>query len=142
MLRTRGEKVFQRFPISLVYLFGSQSQGRARKNSDVDLAVLFDHSVSKDQRFDLTLRLAGEISDLLKSDNFDLVILNDDNASPVLKFEAVYRGIVVYSRLDFNQRFEFENRVRKEFHDTAHFRKTAFEAIRARFGQNELKKKK
>ena len=138
ILRTKGEKVFRRFPIALVYLFGSQAQGKARKGSDVDLAVLFADSVPEGQYFDWALKLAAEISDLLNSDNFDLIILNKDKASPVLKFEAVYRGVLVYSKFSFDQRFEFENQVRKEFHDTAHFSRTAFEALLARLGQGQI----
>jgi len=137
-LRTEGQKLFRRYPVALAYLFGSYAQGESRKNSDVDLAVVLDDSVAKNQYFDLGLKLAGEIGKLLKTDNFDLVILNHEDISPVLKFEAVYRGILIYSCLDFNRRFEFENRVRKEFYDTAHFRQAAFQALLARAAENRL----
>jgi predicted nucleotidyltransferase len=74
-----------------VYLFGSVAEGRAHRESDVDLAVLLDwasHATAA-SRFDAGIRLAGAVQGQLGR-RVDLVVLND--APPLLGRHAVTRG--------------------------------------------------
>lgn len=48
-------------PVVFAYLFGSQATGRARHDSDVDVAVYLDESVPPDRHLDLSIGLAGAL---------------------------------------------------------------------------------
>ena len=65
------------------YLFGSEAQGRAHRESDVDVAVLLSRNVypRAADRFEVRLRLTGRLQAAVRRE-VDLVILND--ASPQL----------------------------------------------------------
>ncbi len=60
------------------YLFGSVAEGRAHRESDVDLGVLLARSAfpTSADRFEARLYLAGRLRALLRRDA-DVVILND-----------------------------------------------------------------
>jgi predicted nucleotidyltransferase len=60
------------------YLFGSVAEGRAHRESDVDLGILLDRAAyaTPQSRFDLRLRLAGTLPAVARRDA-DVVILND-----------------------------------------------------------------
>ena len=78
------------------YLFGSHAEGRAHRESDVDVGVLLDRGVyprGKD-RFEVRLRLIGELQSHLKRGDVDLIVLND--APPDLGARVVTEGIEVF----------------------------------------------
>lgn len=79
-----------------VYLFGSQAAGRVHRESDVDVAVLFDLAAvaSREERFEERLRLSGVISRALRRNDVDLVVLND--APPTLAARVVTQGRMVF----------------------------------------------
>ncbi len=78
------------------YLFGSHSEARSHRESDVDLAVLLDRGVfgTNRDRFEERLRLFGEIGGALRRNDVDLLILND--APPELGARIVTRGLRVF----------------------------------------------
>ncbi|MGI6537950.1 MAG: nucleotidyltransferase domain-containing protein [Caldicoprobacterales bacterium] len=55
--------------ISAVYLFGSLVKGKARKNSDIDIAVLFTKGIPLLQRFERKLEIANDLEDLFEKKN-------------------------------------------------------------------------
>lgn len=75
-----------------VYLFGSHAEGRAHRESDVDIGVLLNRSAvsSKSERFDLTLRISADLRATTGIENIDLVVLND--APPLLGRRIVTEG--------------------------------------------------
>jgi predicted nucleotidyltransferase len=78
------------------YLFGSQAEGRAHQESDVDLAVLLDwarHPTAAD-RFDARLLLIADAMSLLGTNEVDLVILND--LPPLFARSILYGGRRLY----------------------------------------------
>ena len=83
--------------VASVYLFGSVAEGRAHRESDVDLGVLLGWTSygSAAQRFDAGIRLAGALESLLGR-TVDLVVLND--APPLLGRHVVTRGRCVLCR--------------------------------------------
>lgn len=88
------------------YLFGSRAEGRAHRESDVDVAVLLDRDRHKTERerFEARLRLTGEIGRFLGCNEVDLVILND--ASPELGARIVTDGTRVFcSKPDVDHAF-------------------------------------
>lgn len=76
-------------------LFGSQATGRARSDSDIDVAVLLDPA-SVSLRTEHLRRVLGALSHELASDRLDLVILND--APPMLAFQILKHGRVAFER--------------------------------------------
>jgi predicted nucleotidyltransferase len=74
------------------YLFGSVAEGRAHRESDVDVGVLLDRAVfpSAEERMEVRISLGSELVDVLDINDVDLVILND--APPELGRAIVTRG--------------------------------------------------
>ena len=60
------------------YLFGSEAQGRAHRESDVDVGVLLDRRVfpREADRFEARLRLTGRLQAAVGRE-VDIVVLND-----------------------------------------------------------------
>jgi predicted nucleotidyltransferase len=74
-----------------VWLFGSQTDSTATAQSDIDLAVLFDHDI--DLKEEIQFEIA--VSNILKTDAVDIVNLN--RASLLFRFRAV-AGRLLYER--------------------------------------------
>lgn len=66
-------------PVISAYLFGSTAEGRAHRDSDVDLGVLFDYtqSGSRRRRFEARVLLSVRLSGELGIDRVDVSVLND-----------------------------------------------------------------
>lgn len=111
--------LFQEKGIMLAYLFGSLvERGRGE---DVDLAVLPEEG-------DLS-ELRQEISELLGTERLDLVNLK--LASPVLRFQVIKTGILIYKK-DNDIENNFEMAVLREYKDTAYMRKRQMEVLEER----------
>jgi hypothetical protein len=78
------------------YLFGSHAEGRAHRESDVDVAVLLDWAAypGSSERFDARVRLTSEVIGALHRNQVDLVVLND--VPPELGRKVVQDGVRVY----------------------------------------------
>jgi predicted nucleotidyltransferase len=76
-----------------VYLFGSHGEGRAHRESDVDVGVLLRRDVCPHvrDRFEMQLRLSGILQIALRTRAVDVVILND--APPLLGRRIVTAGL-------------------------------------------------
>jgi len=74
------------------YLFGSMANGRAHRESDVDVGLLLDRKVYRTpaDRFEARLRLAGRLGAAVARE-VDLVILND--SPPQLARHILTRGL-------------------------------------------------
>ena len=128
-LRPQLERLFQGHPVLLAYVFGSRATGHVHPESDVDVAVLVDESLSADARYSERLALTGELSRLFRSDRIDVVVLNE--ASPLLAYEALRNGVCVYSASD-DVRIEFQVRTVREYEDTSNLRRILSEAMAER----------
>lgn len=101
-LRDISEQLVEKYPISFVILFGSYAKDKVSSLSDIDLGIFLKRDAKIDY-FDALLKLKAIFEEQLKTEQIDLVIIN--NAPPVLKFEIVAKGILVYC-IDRN---EFDN---------------------------------
>jgi predicted nucleotidyltransferase len=108
--------------VKFAYLFGSIASGKAGPLSDLDLAIYLDRRLDS---FKYRLQLMERLARLLKSEKFDLVVLN--SASIVLKYEVVKNGIILKD--DRPRRVMFETAVLQEYLDTAYLRKVQREYI-------------
>ncbi len=98
------------------------AKGKAGKLSDVDIAVLLDESLDKKQRFDLQLELISDISELLKIDKIDLVVINEAPLS--LKFEIIKANCPLFVR-DRMEKIDFEQMVMSRYLDRKYYEKRA-----------------
>ena len=81
----------RRSGVDALWLFGSRAQGRAREDSDLDLAALFRRQPSADELLAMkteAARLAGREVDLV-----DL-----DRASPILAMQVLRHGRLLVDR--------------------------------------------
>lgn len=85
---------FARPPVPVVstYLFGSRAEGRAHRESDVDIGVLLPYSAAWDERarFEARVTLTSFLMGELHENDVDVVILND--APPQLARRIVTHG--------------------------------------------------
>lgn len=75
--------------LQFVLLFGSVASGGASRQSDIDLALLFDEPVD-------ILALTNRVVRLLKTDKVDVIDLR--RASPLLSFAGVKQGKLLFER--------------------------------------------
>lgn len=84
--------------VTLAILMGSFAKGTARKDSDVDVALLFS---SPPDTMEI-LNYKHRLSVLLKKE-VNLVVLN--NAGPVIKMQALKTGVVLHSLINAYEDF-------------------------------------
>src|SRR4030067_3558869 len=60
-----------------VLAFGSLAAGELKPLSDLDFGVLVSKQIDKEKRFDKHLDLIGLFNEIFKTDEVDLVLLND-----------------------------------------------------------------
>lgn len=82
--------------IQAAYIFGSVAQGRARPDSDIDVAVLLGRRLPDARALRYRLTLAGELGAALHRNDVQLVILNA--APPLLAHRVLSRGVLVFQR--------------------------------------------
>jgi predicted nucleotidyltransferase len=99
--------------LELAFLMGSYAKGTARKDSDVDVAVLFSSTPSSSNILDLNLRLSA----VLKKE-VDLVALN--TAGPIIKMQALKTGILIYRTKNTYE--DFFTRTLYEYEDLKYYR--------------------
>ena len=82
--------------IASAYLFGSHAEGRAHRESDVDVGVLllWNRHPTDAGRFDMRIRLGSDLISVVGCNEVDVVILND--APPLLGRKIVQDGIRVF----------------------------------------------
>lgn len=78
--------------VASAYLFGSHAEGRAHRDSDIDVGVLLDRRAlpGTRDRFEAALRLSAHLQSAVGTRHVDLVVLND--APPGLGRRVVSRG--------------------------------------------------
>lgn len=118
--------------VVVAYLFGSAARGDAGPMSDVDVAVLFGHELTRAEAWDAMLRLGAEVS-LTLGQEADLVVL--EIAPPTLRFAVIDEGLLLLND-DDDRRVHFHARAISEYLDTEHLREVQrqylYEWIRGR----------
>lgn len=113
-------RAFERYPqVRLAYLFGSAATGRMTPLSDIDIAAHVSDDLERGAIHNLELTLIDEIADTLKTDDFDLVVLN--SVPLTLKFQVIRTGRILHAKSEA-ERVEFETRVRDAYFDFAPLR--------------------
>lgn len=99
--------------IIAVYLFGSTVKNKERKESDLDLAVLFKEGTDHYQRFQTKLQITNELEDHMKH-KIDIVDLR--SADIFFIHQVMKNKILLFDRHTF-ERVNFEVKYRKMFFD-------------------------
>lgn len=99
--------------VSAAWLFGSAAAGKSRKDSDIDIAVLFVPGLSKHERFDLRLCLAGEMTRLARR---DVDIVDMQSAPLYLQHQVRKTGRLIMEK-NHIYRVAFDVRSRREYFD-------------------------
>ena len=108
--------------VKFAYLFGSRARGQAGPLSDTDVAVYLDRRI---KHGDYRLKLMEKLAKIIKSDNLDLVVLNQ--APPLLRHEIIKYGRILKD--DASRRIPFEAEVIRECLDTAYLRQVQRAAL-------------
>jgi len=97
------EEIFRKHGVVLAYLFGSRAKGLERKDSDYDIAVLFNRNVTIIDEIKLALDIADKLK--LPVEMIDITALN--KADLLFKARILREGIPIYvSDEDMRRRWE------------------------------------
>jgi len=122
-LERAARALAERFPVKLVVLFGSVARGRARRDSDIDVAILVDP-----KRFDLDMAatLLGEAEALFPpGTNFALL----NRAGSLLLWQVAKWGVPLYES-ERGLFHEFQIQAFRRYLDDEKFRRAEAEAVR------------
>ena len=90
--------------VKLAYLFGSVAKGKEGSLSDIDIAVSIDESLNKKERFKLQLKLISGLTNIMKTDRIDLIVMND--APLLLKYNIIKHGKILKDDIETKIRVE------------------------------------
>jgi len=130
--------IFKRLGIEIIYLFGSQAQGKTHSLSDVDIGIVFEKPEKyKDKTMDPYLKLYDIFADVLpksylrqrfrlREHEFDIVFLQFAPIS--LQFNAIKNGKVLYEKSE-EARFAYQEMIMKRQADLQYFYDLRYKAI-------------
>ncbi|NKQ39686.1 MAG: nucleotidyltransferase domain-containing protein [Methanosarcinales archaeon] len=104
--------------VKFAYLFGSVVKGRDGSLSDIDIAVFIDESISKNKWFKLQLKLISELTNIIKIDRIDLIIMNDAPLS--LNYEIIKANHSLFVR-DKMDKIDFEHKIISRYLDRRYY---------------------
>ncbi|HOV21564.1 MAG TPA: nucleotidyltransferase domain-containing protein [bacterium] len=120
-IKTILKEYFQKHPeIEVAYVFGSVAQEKDNVLSDIDIGIIVDKGQINEQsyRYGYKAEILTDLIKLLKTNNIDLVILNDANT--LLKHRVLYFGKVIYSKNEKN-RIQFQVNTINKYADFRQF---------------------
>jgi uncharacterized protein len=107
--------------LQFAYLFGSFAKGKTTPLSDVDIAIYLS---DKKKLLFRKIEIFGELTNILKTDEIDLVLLN--TAPLTLKMKILENKQVIIDKKPF-LRYRFESLVMREYFDFSFLEKAILE---------------
>jgi uncharacterized protein len=92
----RIKRALKKESVVLCYLFGSFARGEEHKESDIDIAVMFDKKVEKENFLKKEGRLISLFSGFFPGREINVV--NLEIASPLLRQNVILEGRLIYAR--------------------------------------------
>ncbi|MFA4890654.1 MAG: nucleotidyltransferase domain-containing protein [Candidatus Paceibacterota bacterium] len=97
IIKKKISEIAKKYEFLLVMLYGSHAKGMAKKESDVDIAVLGKKQFSFDQLIDLN----NEFAEIFETNEIDVKSLH--NTDPLFRYQVMRDGILIYgSSRDYN----------------------------------------
>lgn len=90
------KEALEQFPLELAVLFGSQASGDATRMSDLDLAVKFSPTCSKEDKFKLLDKVTVKVTECTGFEAVDLVDLETVGAE--LGYRALRTGTLLMGK--------------------------------------------
>lgn len=119
--------------LQLVILFGSRARKEEKVDSDLDLAFLLNPGFFKKINvIDYRLNLINYFSELTGIES-DIIFLN--SAKPLLKFQILKYGELVYVNDDFDYAGYFSKSLR-EYFDFKYFKEYHYQKMRERLSKS------
>lgn len=126
-LTAQINKVLSKEPkIELAYALGSSVSGRAREDSDFDLAIVVEDKSKIDYSYVYSL-----MSHLSFPKDLDLSVV-DKTSSPIFLFQITTTGRCIYQGSQL-VRISFESFVARNYYDSAHLRKIYYSYLKDKF---------
>ena len=119
-----------------MYAFGSLAESNLKPLSDLDFGILLSDSLDKHERFQKSIELIGILNEALKTDEVDLVVLNNDPMR--FAFHVLKTGTLLYCR-DQNRLIDFTEKTRKMYLDFKPARDRFDRAFLEGIGYHDLK---
>ena len=91
------QKKTEEYPISLAFLYGSWAKGYPKKNSDIDIAILFSKELKREKINKIIQKISEELQEILKKE-VNVLIIQKNFPHPMLYYNAIVLGIPLYSR--------------------------------------------
>jgi len=111
----KAQRILDENPrVIFAYLFGGLAKGRITPISDIDIAVYLKDIKDEGDIFDIKLELLTSLSEVLNTEEIDLVVLN--NAPLPLKAKIIQNKKVLVDK-DPNLRYSFESLTLREYFD-------------------------
>lgn len=124
-----GLRLGEEKDVVAAYLFGSQATGAAGPLSDVDVAVWLDGTATRSERFTRQLDLIGALGSVLRTDEVQVVILDD--ATPLLAHRVLRDGVLLLDR-DPHARVRLETAAMLAYLDTIPLRQELSRGLASR----------
>jgi len=83
------------YNIDMVFLYGSWATGFPKIESDVDIAVVFNKEMGRDEMFDIITTLSLELTNLLKLET-NVLYIDEEFSKPMLYYNAIVHGIPLF----------------------------------------------
>lgn len=121
-------EIMEKHGVIVGYLFGSAVRGTIGPHSDIDVAVLFDSSMSRETQDEEVENIRSEIRSAYHKEQVDVINLNQET-NPVLLHGAVLDGQAILVK-DASLRARLSCRVLHEYEDTRYLRETSYRILR------------
>jgi uncharacterized protein len=111
------DDIDRQYPISFGYIFGSRAKGDYHRQSDLDLALMFQKKYDPSEE----VFIRGDIVEMGKKYlPVPVDVVSMANAALFLQFKVVQEGIILIDKKP-GERADFESLVRREYFDFQYY---------------------
>ena len=94
-LKTFFREKADQLTVQTAFVYGSYAHGNPRKDSDVDVALVFDTDLAEDAALRQINAISLELTNLLGLD-VNILTISSDFRKPMLYYNAVVKGVPIF----------------------------------------------